>query len=79
MGNKPKKENKVSKSRFVITAIVVMLILSFTISSVMADTQPPRDNGGDQSLQAPPDISAEGMAEQPDLSGFTVRPDDYAP
>lgn len=79
MGNKPQKENQVSKSRFVLTAIVVMLILSFTISSVMADTQPPRDNAGDQPLQAPPDISSGGMAEQPDRSGFTVQPDGYVP
>lgn len=56
-----------------------MLILSFTFSSVAANTQPPRDNAGDQPLGAPPYISAEGMAEQPDRSGFTVRPDDYLP
>ncbi len=78
MGNKPKKENQVSKSRFVLTAIVVMLILSFTISSVAADTQPPvqpgmTDEDGDLVLEVLPGFSADGSRERSSTEQFTAR------
>lgn len=65
------------KSQFIMTVVVVLLILSFTISSVAADAEPPLEMGavdedGDLLLSEVPTFSLERPAGLPNLDGFTL-------
>lgn len=66
-----------TRSRFVFTAIVVMLILSFTFSSVAADTQPPVqpgtvDEDGDLVVEVLPPSLVDSPAVMPGTDDLTL-------